>query len=279
MPSIVSSPNPRVPVPSPSDIPIPIPTGSCRPGLGMHQGSSRPPQPPSLAGRGVFCPLLPLLAWFAASVAPFACPQAAAQSFWINEFHYDDTGTDNGEFVEVVGPVDFTDLASVRLTLYNGSDGLPYGSTHTLGTFTPGETVAGLRFYSKQISGLQNGAPDGFSLDVGGTVRQFLSYEGSFTANAGPAAGRTSIDVGFVEGDFTTAGSSIGMVGLGLDSSEFTWSSTLWGSPGGVNDGQAFAAVPEPASIGSVAAVGLLVLGLLRRRVGAAPGQGAGRMH
>jgi len=49
---------------------------------------------------------------------------------WINEFHYDNTGTDTGEFVEIAGPVGFN-LSNCALILYNGSGGAVY-DTRTL---------------------------------------------------------------------------------------------------------------------------------------------------
>lgn len=190
-----------------------------------------------------------------------------AQVFWINELHYDDAGVDNGEFVEVVGPADFTDLASVRLTLYNGADGQPYGASHHLGTFTVGATVEGLTVFSKLITGIQNGAPDGMSIDVGGVVRHFISYEGSFYANGGPAVGLRSTDIAFIESDLTVAGSSIGLVGSGRDPAEFVWMGTIHASPGVPNVDQTFAAVvPEPAEVGSVVGFALVVLGFWHRR-------------
>src|SRR4030095_17196512 len=84
---------------------------------------------------------------------------ASAHLFWINEFHYDDAGTDAGEFVEIAGPAGFGDLATVSLVLYNG-DGTPYGTPHSLSSFTPGATAGGLTFYSQPLNGIQNGAPD-----------------------------------------------------------------------------------------------------------------------
>lgn len=197
------------------------------------------------------------------SMLASAGPPAVAQLIWINEFHYDNSGSDTDEFVEIVAPADFTELASVRLTLYNGGDGAPYGSAHDLSSFTPGQVVNGLAFYSKAISGLQNGAPDGFALDLDGSVLHFISYEGSFTATSGPAEGLTSIDVGLSESDTTPAGSSIGLVGFGLSADAFTWAS-LTASPGVINPGQA--AVPEPSEYALCAASLLGGFMLWRRR-------------
>jgi hypothetical protein len=44
---------------------------------------------------------------------------------FVNELHYDNTGVDQNEAVEIAGPAE-TDLAGWRLVLYNGSDGSDY---------------------------------------------------------------------------------------------------------------------------------------------------------
>lgn len=191
---------------------------------------------------------------------------AFTQAFWINEFHYDNTGTDTGEFVEVVAPASFASLATVKLTLYNGADGTPYGNSHPLSTFTPGITLGGLRFYSKLIGGLQNGAPDGFSLDLGGVVQDFISYEGQFRASTGPAAGQTSRDVAFVESETTPVGASVGLTGLGDSRDFFVWNTSATATPGSLNTGQATSAVPEPQTWSVVAGLTLGGFALARHR-------------
>ena len=54
-------------------------------------------------------------------------------SVFINEFHYDNTGADTGEFVEVTATAG-TDLTGYSLVLYNGNGGAPYGTTALSGT-------------------------------------------------------------------------------------------------------------------------------------------------
>lgn len=184
---------------------------------------------------------------------------ATAQTdFWINEFHYDNAGVDLGEFVEVVGPSDFQDLSSLRLTLYNGGDGNPYGTAHTLDTFTVGLHYDGYTFYSKRISGLQNGAPDGMALDLNGTVLDTLSYEGSFLGASGPATGILFADIGLFQSDTTPAGSALGWVG-GPARSNGSWNGLPEATPGDLNPGQ-WLAVPEPGPIGLFSLGLLLVL-------------------
>jgi len=157
-----------------------------------------------------------------------------AQTMWINELHYDNIGTDTGEFVEVIVPVG-TNPAQITVTLYNGNGGASYGS-HTLDTFTQGATTNGKIIYYKRIAGIQNGAPDGLSLDDNGTLIQFLSYEGTFTATNGPANGQTSVDIGVSESNSSTAvGSSLQLLGSGTQYSDFTWGGPFPETPGAVN--------------------------------------------
>ncbi|MDA3870753.1 MAG: hypothetical protein PF551_00190, partial [Candidatus Marinimicrobia bacterium] len=156
----------------------------------------------------------------------FATTEAAPElpNIWINEFHYDNESTDEGEFVEIVAPADFTELSSIRLTLYRDV-GTTY-DTYTLDEFTTnGNTYWGFKiYYNDIISGIQNGSKDGFSLDYNSNVIQFLSYEGSFTATEGPANGMASTDIGVSEGSSTPVGHSLQLIGNGTQYSDFTWS-------------------------------------------------------
>ena len=123
----------------------------------------------------------------------FASPGVSAQgpttSVFINEIHYDNTGTDTGEAIEVAGPAG-TDLTGWNIVLYNGSNGASYNTTALSGAIPDQQDGFGTVYVSYPTNGIQNGSPDGMALvDAGGTVVQFLSYEGSFTAADGPAAG------------------------------------------------------------------------------------------
>lgn len=126
---------------------------------------------------------------------------------YINEVHYDNDGGDTGEFIEVFLPTG-ADPADFTVTLYNGSNGSIYG-THGLSTFTAGDMDAMGTYYTKFISGIQNGAPDGMALDENGTLIEFLSYEGTFTPSSGPAAGVTSTDIVVEETSSTPVGESL----------------------------------------------------------------------
>jgi hypothetical protein len=183
----------------------------------------------------------------------------AQPNIWVNEFHYDNVGGDVGEFVEIVVPVGFTDLSNVTLTLYNGSSGATYGASHTLDTFTEGPTSFGFKIYYKLINNIQNGSPDGFSLDHAGTVFQFLSYEGSFTATSGPASGMTSVDIGVSEdGGSTPVGSSLQLMGSGTQYSNFTWTGPIPNTQGQPNNDQSLPI--ELSSFTAIARNGLVVL-------------------
>lgn len=167
--------------------------------------------------------------------------QIVPADVFINEFHYDNTGADQGEFVEiVVGPGYEGDLSDVVLTFYNGGDQMA-DSSHSLDSFDLGTTTAcNHRVFSKMISGIQNGSPDGFALVVDGVVTSFLSYEGNFLSVDGPAIGMTSTDVGVSQGTSEPVGTNaIGLVGMGGSSGDFVWQKISGShSPGAVNAGQ-----------------------------------------
>lgn len=157
---------------------------------------------------------------------------------FINEFHYDNSGSDIGEFVELVGPAGFS-LVGWSIVLYNGSNGTPYNTISLTGAFDDEGTGFGALSFS--IGGIQNGAPDGIALvDASGSVVQFISYEGSFTATSGPAAGMTSTDIGVSESSGTPAGQSLQLQGSGTQVADFAWTGPSAASPGDINAGQFF---------------------------------------
>ena len=167
-----------------------------------------------------------------------------AQELWVNEFHYDNAGGDTGEFVEIVVADSLaTPAADIELVLYNGNGGSAY-ATQALDTFTAA-TVPGFTIYSREISGIQNGAPDGMALVENGTVVEFLSYEGEFTASGGPADGLTSTDIGVSEPGDTPVGQSLQLAGNGSSAIDFTWQAPAAATPGAVNTGQSLQ-LPTP---------------------------------
>ena len=174
--------------------------------------------------------------------------KVSGQNAWINEFHYDDAGDDENEFIEVVieNPGNYN-LADFTVTLYNGNGGVSYEST-TLDHFTVGNTEGNYTFYyynyTENGTSIQNGAPDGFALDYQGTVisGQFLSYEGSLTATDGPANGLTSTDVGVSENS-VPEGQSLQLNGNGSSYADFIWQHPAANTMGALNNGQTFSTV------------------------------------
>lgn len=132
------------------------------------------------------------------AVAPFAGR--------INEFHYDNTGGDVGEFVEVRVAAG-TDVMLASIEAYNGNGGGLYNSFALNGSFASSDGT--FDYYVVNTPGLQNGSPDGLALVNDGAVVEFLSYEGSLTATSGTAVGLTSTDVGVSEPGSTPVGQSL----------------------------------------------------------------------
>ena len=176
-----------------------------------------------------------------------------AQNIWLNEFHYDNVGADEGEFIEVVleDAGSYT-LSDFTISLYNGNGGSIYNSK-TLDLFTTGITSENftLYYYEFPTNGIQNGAPDGIAIDYQGILipGQFLSYEGTFTAAGGPANGVTSIDIGVAEGSNTPIGESLQLLGDGSSYPDFIWQPPATETPGNLNNGQTIGGTPQPTII------------------------------
>ncbi len=134
---------------------------------------------------------------------------------FINEIHYDNTGGDVDERIEVAGP-DGTSLAGYVIHLYDGSDGTVYATMNLSGTLgnpciVSGQNVGTATFFVLALSGSAfQGGPDGIALvDPSMNVVEFLSYEGTFTATTGPANGTLSVDIGASEPTSAPLNSSI----------------------------------------------------------------------
>ncbi len=162
---------------------------------------------------------------------------------WINEIHYDNVGADVDEFVEVAGTAG-TDLSEYSIFLYNGSGGGTYGSMPLAGIIDNESNGFGAVVFPYPVNGLQNGAPDGLALVHGGMVIQFLSYEGTFTAVGGPANGMLSTDIGVLEDGSNAVGTSLSLTGSGNVYANFSWNAPAPATPGTINTGQSFVAVP-----------------------------------
>ncbi|MFT5453206.1 MAG: putative extracellular nuclease, partial [Enterobacterales bacterium] len=169
----------------------------------------------------------------------FLNPLQAAATF-INEIHYDNSGSDTGEAIEIAGPSG-TDLSGWSLILYNGNGGSSYDTVDLAGVIPNQQDSFGTLSFA--ISGIQNGAPDGLALiDAGNNVVQFLSYEGEITAANGPAQGATSVDIGVSEPGSTTVGFSLQLIGTGSLSEDFSWQEAAQNTFGDVNTNQVFGA-------------------------------------
>ncbi|NUQ83926.1 MAG: ExeM/NucH family extracellular endonuclease [Anaerolineales bacterium] len=159
---------------------------------------------------------------------------------FINEIHYDNTGTDAGEAIEIAGPAG-TNLTGWSIVLYNGSGGATYDTDMLSGTIPNQQGGYGTVVLTYPSNGIQNGAPDGLALvDASNTVVQFLSYEGSFTAVGGAANGMTSTDIGISQTGSEPVGSSLQLTGSGATYGDFTWAATTANTFGSPNTGQTF---------------------------------------
>lgn len=174
-------------------------------------------------------------------------------SIWINEIHYDNTGTDVGEFVEVAGTAGL-DLSAYTLYLYNGSGGAVYDTKVLSGTIDNESNGFGAVSFSYPSNGIQNGSPDGVALvnNITNTVLYFLSYEGTFVAVGGPANGMTSTDIGVSETGSEPIGMSLRLAGTGSNYAAFSWQTVAAESPGALNQGQTMVTVPPPPPTGSI---------------------------
>ena len=172
---------------------------------------------------------------------------------FINEIHYDNTGVDSGEYVEIVSNSNIV-LTDWSLLLYNGNNGALYDSFE-FDTWSYISTHAQFDFYTIKTVGIQNGSPDGLVLSDGTDIVQFLSYEGVFTATSGIAKDFTSNDIGVSELSSTSVGLSLQLSGVGSDYSDFVWEAPQLSTFGLANIGQEFTipnksvfSVNEPSS-------------------------------
>lgn len=207
-----------------------------------------PTAPPGRRLSGWFA--LFLIAALALSVAPFGTAPAVRAftqdpaSVFINEFHYDNAGTDTGEFIEIAGPAG-TDLTGWSIVLYNGNGGAPYSTENLSGSIADQGNGFGTFVVNYPVNGIQNGSPDGIALvNATGDVVQFLSYEGSFTAVGGPADGSASTDIGVSENGSTPVGFSLQLSGTGTAYQDFSWAVPADDTPGAFNNGQTFGSTP-----------------------------------
>lgn len=174
--------------------------------------------------------------------------QTTDPQVFINEIHYDNTGTDAGEFVEIAGPAG-TDLTGYAIVLYNGNGGAVYDTDALSGTIPDQQNGFGTISLSYPVNGIQNGSPDGIALVKDGAVVQFLSYEGPMLATGGPALGLTSVDIGVSENGSEPVGQSLRLIGSGDTYADFTWAAPAAATPGAINQGQTFGSTPPQPSL------------------------------
>ena len=190
------------------------------------------------------------------SAVPAAAIPGTDSTVFVNEFHYDNTGGDSGEFIEIAGPAG-TDMSGWSVVRYNGSAATaavvyPLNTAIALsGTIPDQQGGYGTVVVDLPADGLQNGANDGFALVNGTTVVQLLSYEGELTASNGPAAGLTSTNLPVSQSGSEPIGSSLQLIGTGSTSGDFTWTKTdgaTANTKGQPNTGQTFGSgeLPEP---------------------------------
>lgn len=200
----------------------------------------------------------------APATVPEARPYLGGNAFpavRISEFHYDNTGADVGEAIEISGPAG-TDLTGWSVVRFNGS--VPSAAVSYGGALaTASDAVSAVPFPSGTLipatcadrgvivvryapDGLQNGTADGFGLvNAAGVVIELLSYEGVLTVGATQTVGGglTSIDVGQSEVGTTPVGSSIQRTSTG------TWNAPAVATFGACNDNGPGAPVPVVASV------------------------------
>ncbi|QIK66168.1 ExeM/NucH family extracellular endonuclease [Nocardioides sp. HDW12B] len=177
-------------------------------------------------------------------ISPVPASAAAPTAPYISEIHYDNTGNDVDEFVEVTLPPG-TSSEGLSLVLYNGTSSANAAPSYdtdavTARTAPADESLAVAVGYP--ANGLQNGERDAIALVRGGQVLEFLSYEGVTTAGGGPAAGSTSTDIGVREAGTEPVGQSLQRT-YDAASDRLVWSGPAPASKGQVNAG---GTEPEP---------------------------------
>lgn len=175
-----------------------------------------------------------------ASLIGLVIAPAAFANVFINEIHYDNSGSDVGEAVEVAGTAG-TDLNGWTLVFYNGNNSQSYRTTNLFGVLPNQQDGFGTLAFTLPSNGIQNGAPDGLALvNAANQVVQFLSYEGSMVAINGPANGMSSIDIGVSESSGTPVGHSLQLAGSGSQADDFSWQAAAVNTFAAINHNQIF---------------------------------------
>ncbi|KAG8070633.1 hypothetical protein GUJ93_ZPchr0006g44049 [Zizania palustris] len=162
---------------------------------------------------------------------------------WVNEFHYENKGRDENEFVELLVHTSL-DSKDLVLVLYNGANGRVYNSLNLADkeAFSVAGSSSGYLIYTTFIT-IQNGPADGIALVYKNgnrnEVLDFVSYEGSMKAQDGPLKGLVSVDMMLKETDESSEQDSLGLIGHKIG--DFAWRKLQGNaSPGKLNAGQTF---------------------------------------
>jgi hypothetical protein len=173
-----------------------------------------------------------------------------ASLIFINEIHYDNSGADKNEFVELAGTTGLN-LLDWSLQFYNGSTGLVY-KTFTIGNVTLADNHNGFGFLAFEVSGIQNGSSNGIGdgiaiVDSNDQVLQFLSYEGAFEAKDGAALGILSDNIS-INQNSSPEGKSMQLTTNGNNYNNFEWviEDNTYGSK---NIGQSFINDQSPITV------------------------------
>lgn len=139
---------------------------------------------------------------------------------FVSEIHYDNTGTDVGEAMEIEGDAGAS-LNGWSLVMYNGTPGSAtlgvYATVPLTGVIPATCGARGVVVVPFPVNGIQNGDADGWALiNAQGQVTELKSYEGTFTATGGPAAGLASTAIEADESTAPVVGRSVQRAGNGV---------------------------------------------------------------
>ena len=175
-------------------------------------------------------------------VLSFLALSNVVHSQWINEIHYDNSGTDANEGVGIIAPSG-TDLSCYSIELYNQA-GTNYDTEVLSGIV--GDEGCGYGEIWFDIPGIQNGPNDGIALVYNNSgsctdatsIIQLLSYQGTFTGDSGTTAdGQTSIDIGVYQNE-APLNTSLQLTGSGTSYADFSWTFNTASSYDAINGAQ-----------------------------------------
>jgi endonuclease I len=165
------------------------------------------------------------------------CARVRNPEVWVNELHYDNTGADLNEFVELAGPAGLR-LNGWMLLAIDGANGQVYARQKLAGTFPNQQNGYGTLSFA--FAGLQDG-PDAVAVvSADGAVVHFIAYEGAVTGVGGAIAGKQAVQLGVSEASTTPVGQSLQLTGTGNHGGLFTWNAPATATPGQKNVGQTF---------------------------------------